>query len=168
MNYRDVILSRKSCRSYTDKPVEKEKLEQVITSASLSPIGNPSAGKPHLTVVTDENMLKKLDGLGSSGRSLIYGAPALIIVSCLENGPGLAEMNAACAIELMSLTATDLGLGSIYLYGVTMAINKSEELKKELGIPEGHTPLSALAVGYGTEEVKICKEFVQTFPRNDI
>ncbi len=169
MELREVLLSRKSCRAYTQQPVEKEKLEQVITSASLAPLGMPKMGRPHLTVVTDKAMLEKLGAQGGPERGdIIYGAPVLIIVSCPVTAPGLAEMNAACVVEMMSLQATDLSLGNIYLYGVTAMLQGNEALKAELGIPEGFVPLSALALGYGEEPVVQCKSFTPVLERTDI
>lgn len=152
MELKKVLLSRKSCRSYLDKAVENEKLEKVITAASLAPLGLPKMCTPMLTLVTNSAVLEQLNG--------IYGAPALVIVSCPPSpAPGIADQNAACVVEMMSLMATDLGLGNIYLYGVTAALQKNDELKAKLGIPENFTPLAALAVGYGTEDVAVCKEF---------
>ena len=167
MELEQVLLSRKSCRSYQDKAVEPEKLEKVVTAASLAPLGLPRDGKPHLTVVTDPEKLHALGYTFGPDRDIIYGAPALIIVSCPPSRPGIPEMNAACVVEMMSLEATGLGLGNIYLYGVTAALAENEELKRALSIPEGHTPLSALALGYGTEEVAPCKEWAPVLTRND-
>ena len=167
MELEQVLLSRKSCRSYTERVVEPEKLEKVVTAASLAPLGLPRDGKPHLTVVTDQAMLKTLGSLFGPDKDPIYGAPALIMVSCPPSAPGIPDMNAACVVEMMSLMATDLGLGNIYLYGVCAAVGKSEELKAQLGIPQGHTPLAALALGYGTEDVAVCKEFKEVLTRND-
>lgn len=169
MEFKEVMLSRKSCREYTDRPVETEKLEAVVTAASLAPLGMPRMGKPHLTVVTNKEMLKELGALAGKERGdIIYGAPALIIVSCPVSAPGLAEMNAACVVELMALAATDQGLGNIYLYGVTAMLQKKEELKQRLGIPAECIPLSALALGYGTEPVAVCKAFEKTLDENNI
>ncbi len=167
MELEQVLLSRKSCRSYTERVVEPEKLEKVVTAASLAPLGLPQDGKPHLTVVTDPAVLKTLGGLFGPDQNPIYGAPALIMVSCPPSAPGIPEMNTACVVEMMSLMATDLGLGNIYLYGVAAVVAKSEELKAQLGIPAGHIPLAALAMGYGTEDVAVCKEFKEVLARND-
>ena len=156
MELKQVLLSRKSCRSYTEKKVEKEKLEAVVTAGSLAPLGLPMDGKPHLTVVTDPAMLKTLNGLFGPEREVIY------------NAPGIPEMNSACVVEMMSLMATDLGLGNIYLYGVCAGVKQNPELLKALAIPEGYAPFSALALGYGSEGVAPCKEFVPTLTRNDI
>ena len=152
MELEKVLLSRKSCRAYLDKAVEEEKLERVITSASLAPLGLPKMCTPMLTLVTDKAALEELGG--------VYGAPALIIVSCPPSpAPGLADQNAACVVEMMSLVATEEGLGNIYLYGAPITLQQKAELKEKMGIPENFTPLAALAVGYGTEDVAVCKEF---------
>lgn len=168
MELEKVLLSRKSCREYKDMPVEKEKLDKVICSASLAPLGLPRDGKPHITAVTDKEMLKTLGALFGPDKDIIYGAPALIIVSCPPSMEGVPQMNAACVVEMMSLMATDLGLGNIYLYGVTAAVAKSRELMKKLAIPENYTPLSALALGYGKEDVAVCKEFKPILTENRI
>ena len=148
--------------------IDEEKLEKVVTAASLAPVGLPKDGRPHLTVVTDEDVLRSLGGAFGPDKDIIYGAPALIVVSCPQSRPGIAEMNAACAVEMMSLEATNLGLGNIYLYGVCMALQNNRELAAKIGIPENHKPLSALAVGYGSEDVAPCKEFKEVLTRNDI
>ena len=154
MEMEKVMLSRKSCRSFQDKAVEAEKLEKVVTSASLAPLGLPKMCTPMLTVVTDRETLAGLDN--------IYDAPALIIVSCPPSVvPGITDQNAACVVTTMALMATELGLGNIYLYGVTAALKQDAEKKAAFGIPENFTPLAALAVGYGTEEIAVCKEFKQ-------
>lgn len=161
MELEKVLLSRKSCRKFTDKPVEEEKLEKVVISASLAPLGLPKMCTPALTVVTDKEALAGLKG--------IYDAPAVIIVSCPPSpAPGIGDQNAGCVVEMMSLMATDLGLGNIYLYGVTKALQDDAEMLKKLAIPENFTPLAALALGYGEEEIGICKEFTAKLPMNRV
>ena len=161
MELEKVLLSRKSCRKFLDKPVEEEKLEKVVVSASLAPLGLPKMCTPMLTVVTDKDALAGLKG--------IYDAPAVIIVSCPPSpAPGIGDQNAACVVEMMSLMATDLGLGNIYLYGVTKNLQDDSEMLKKLNIPENFTPLAALAVGYGEEDVAICKEFAPKLVANRV
>ena len=153
MELEKVLLSRKSCRKFTDKAVEAEKLEKVVVSASLAPLGLPRMCTPMLTVVTEKELLAGLKGT--------YDAPAVIIVSCPPSpAPGIGDQNAACVVEMMSLMATDLGLGNIYLYGVTANLQGDADMKAKLEIPENFTPLAALALGYGEEDVAVCKEFV--------
>ena len=152
MELEKVLLSRKSCRKFTDKAVELDKIEKVVVSASLAPLGLPRMCTPMLTVVTEKELLAGLKGT--------YDAPAVIIVSCPPSpAPGIGDQNAGCVVEMMALMATSLGLGNIYLYGVTKNLQDDAEMLKKLAIPEGYTPLAALALGYGEEDVDICKEF---------
>nr|WP_271716067.1 nitroreductase family protein [Anaeromicropila herbilytica] len=56
--------------------------------------------------------------------------------------------NAACIIENMLLAATDQNIGSVYLWGVAMALQLYSELFQELDLPDGFIPVSGLALGY--------------------
>ena len=58
MELEKVLLSRKSCRKFTDKAVELDKLEKVVVSASLAPLGLPRMCTPMLTVVTEKELLE--------------------------------------------------------------------------------------------------------------
>ena len=75
MELKEVLLRRKSCRAYEERPVEKEKLNEVVTAGSLAPLGLPRDGKPHLTVVTDPAALKMLGGLLARTMTSSMGRP---------------------------------------------------------------------------------------------
>lgn len=166
----DDMLTRKSVRSYTDQQISEEQLQKILIAASLAPVGKGKSGRPHLTIVQDPQLLKELGGQAGPERNVIYGAPTLIIVSHpkVEDAPGIAAMNVACVMENMTLAATDLGLGSIYLYGSMRMLSRNPELMQRLGIPEGNEPLSALGVGYGTEAPAVCKEMKKVLTENRV
>ena len=83
------------------------------------------------------------------GMNPFYGAPTVVIVSAKKSETENIEYsNAACVIENMLLAATDLGIGSVYLWGFIIALNLNDSLLKELNIPEGFTPISGIALGY--------------------
>ncbi|BCN30271.1 hypothetical protein bsdtb5_15660 [Anaeromicropila herbilytica] len=48
----------------------------------------------------------------------------------------------------MLLAATDQNIGSVYLWGVAMALQLYSELFQELDLPDGFIPVSGLALGY--------------------
>ena len=48
----------------------------------------------------------------------------------------------------MTLAATDLGLGSIYLNLVIGLIKDNKDILKELNLEEGFVPVAALGIGY--------------------
>ena len=82
---------------------------------------------------------------------LADGAPCLILVSVREQQGQLRPVdvaNAACVVENMHLAATDLGLGSCYLWGVVQTMSQSLDIMYKLGLQEGFWPVSAVAVGH--------------------
>ena len=54
----------------------------------------------------------------------------------------------------MHLQATELGLGSCYLWGFIETLDQSMELLYRLKLQDGFWPVSALALGYPTEEAQ--------------
>jgi nitroreductase len=75
-----------------------------------------------------------------------------VLVSSSEpKFPNIQYANIACVIENMLLAATDAGIDSVYLWGPATVIAQNSELRKELGIPDGFTPVSGAALGYAIE-----------------
>ena len=114
----------------------------------------------HMTVVTNPALLSEireacmLHRKDGTAVDPTYGAPALILMSA--TGPSddqIEYCNVACAIQSMSLCATDMGLGSVYLWGFLKKLRKHPDVVSKLGIPEGYSVLSAFAVGHATEPV---------------
>ena len=60
----------------------------------------------------------------------------------------IAFANAACMVENMSLMATDLGLGHVYIYGMLRVLENNPEFAKSLELPEGFRPISGIVLGY--------------------
>ena len=57
-------------------------------------------------------------------------------------------------MENMLLEASDLGLGSVYLFGVSQVLFANEEITKLLQIPEGFRTVSAIAVGTSADALQ--------------
>lgn len=106
-----------------------------------------------LSVIQNKALLKEVssiaaDAFGDPSLDPFYGASTVILASCTEKSAttiGLAD--SACMIENMHLAATELNLGSVYLYGFIKTIAKGEQLVRSLGVPSGFVPVAALAVG---------------------
>lgn len=148
------IFTRQSIRSYTAKQISKEDLEIVLKAACAAPVGNGKYDEVHLTVLQNKELMEKITTCvakttGNPDLKPFYDAPTVILVSCLP-GTNLIYANAACLIENMAIAAADRGLGSVYLWGFINSLCKDTELLKELKLPEGFTPVSAIAVGHPT------------------
>ena len=155
----ETILKRKSVRSYTGENISKEELDILLKAASASPVGLRQYENLHLTIISNKEMLDKIvkeasKMFGKKDMSPIYGAPTLIIISSkyMPHMENVMYSNAAIMSHNIALAATELGIGSCYIWGATAAISKSEEVLNELELPDGHIPCCAICVGKTNEK----------------
>lgn len=155
MNAMDAIIKRKSIRHFTTEQIKEEELKQLIHAANAAPISGgglaDSDSARHITVIQNPTLL---DTLSTAVSSIIpvpqpfYGAPTLLIVSAPQNKYQAEQLDAALALQNMSIAATSLGLNSVTMNGVIYALNATASLRQDLDIPENYSPFIALAVGY--------------------
>ena len=151
------IDSRKSIRSYLDKPVEKELLEKIVNAGDKAPLGTPLA----IRAITDKEMLAQIDrethdsmlnsGIPFSveraslpGYRPLYSAPVFIIIA---SDPARGAIGAATAAENMIIAATDMGLGSCFVLS-PVAIVSGPAYADKLALPEGAKPLVGVLLGH--------------------
>lgn len=166
MNISDAIATRRSVRTYQQKPVPADALAQIIEAGRWA----PNAGPFHISVVRNAQVQQRINEctihamLASGDAFLIekasipggkplYGAPVFILIS----GPGenpLKAFNASLSAENMLLQATGLGLGTCFMLCPTLALNdeNNRELRSAAGVPDGYVPQCCLVVGYAQEE----------------
>lgn len=109
----------------------------------------------HLTVITDKVLLEKIDKAGAvmfgkPDSHPLYGVPTLILVSSEKPEPMMENVvysNAAMMVHNMALEATELEVGSCYIWGATMAISKNDEILNALKLPENFIPCCAIGLG---------------------
>lgn len=155
MEFSEVIRLRRSTRAFTDQQVSDADLQKVLDAAQLAPIAGGQYSMSHITVVQDKALLDKIRtacSFQSKHLDPLYGAPTLIVLSATGPSSDCIEYsNVACAIENMTLAAADLGLGSVYLWGFLRKLRNQPELLDALQLPDGYTPLSAMALGHPAE-----------------
>ena len=154
MEFLEVIKNRRSIRTFTDQPVEEEKLQQILETANLAPSsGNLQAYE--IYVVTNA---KKRDGLSCAAlaQESVAKAP-VVLVFCThsaltegrytERGTALytvQDATIACAFAM--LAATDLGLGSVWV-----GTFDEKVVRLIIEAPEGQIPVVILPIGYPGE-----------------
>lgn len=156
------IAIRKSTRSYTDEPLAPEVLEKILLAGCAAPVGRGAYDSMHLTVINTPEAMAKLAAASQGGPGggrpggVAFGAPVLVVVSVKSSPmPALDVANAACVTENMIIAATDLGVGSVYVFGPANMIKNTEGLAAELGIPEGYAPEAAVCLGIPTEPLTV-------------
>lgn len=159
MELRNAIAARRAVRAYKDAPVEKAQLEQVLKAGCAAPVGKGLYDHLRLTVIQDKGILHAIsEGLKANMHvdfDPLYNAPALILVSSQKMPfPNIEYADAGCILENMMLEATELGLGSVVIWGSSMAVNAVPELKRALQIPDDYTAVSGIVVGHANQTVE--------------
>ncbi|QQO07852.1 nitroreductase family protein [Breznakiella homolactica] len=167
------IAARKSTRSFNpDKRIAKADLDTIVAAGCAAPVGGADYKSLHLTVIADP---AALDTVAQAGRQMmhsdtnpLYNATALVVVSASaeQKFPGIEYANAGCIVENMLLAAADLGIDSVYIWGVSVGMAENRELWEKMGVPEGFRPVSAAALGYGTDSGATGKELSVSLATN--
>ena len=119
MNFMELAADRYSVRSFSDKPVEQEKIDLILKAAQLAPTAVNF--QPQMIYV-----LKSEAALGKINRlcRCIYGAPLVFLIcsderktwkSQTEPGYSAGEMDCSIVCAHMMLEAWELGVGSVWV-----------------------------------------------------
>lgn len=124
----EVIKARRACRSFSNREVEQEKINEIVEAGLLAPSGM-NRQTPIIIVIKDK---KTRDDLMEINRSIMgrdndpfYGAPVVLLVAAHKEG--LSVHDGAATIENMLLEATNQGLCSCWIH------RAKEELELEAG-----------------------------------
>ena len=151
-DFRTLCQHRRSIRTFTQQPVEREKIDYILQCALMSPSAkrlNPW----EFVVVTDETVLRGLADCKTYGSQMFKTATAGIIIALDTSLTDTWQADGAIAAEHILLAAAEQGLGACWchIYGR----DESEAMVKRLtGIPENYAILCAIALGYKDEERK--------------
>ena len=113
MNFKEIALSRQSCRSYdAARPVEEEKLRAVLESAILAP--SACNGQPYHFTVCRGELAKEVAPLtmGMGMNKFAADAPVLIVVS---EKPYVMSAAAGAKAKGNDYRSMDIGLAVAYL-----------------------------------------------------
>ena len=160
MNTMETICKRKSVRSYTGENITDDELNTILKAANASPVGMGQFDSLHLTIITNKELLNKIEKVtaamfGKPDMQPLYNAPTLILVSSKEPAPMMENVvysNAAIMVHNMALAATELGVGSCYIWGAVAAASHNPEILSELKLPENFIPCCAICLGKTDEK----------------
>lgn len=160
MEFDEVLIKRVSTRKFKDQPLSDEDIKKLLFAAKRAPIGRGLYEDHRLTVVRNKDFIRAISGEYSekNGKDTdsLYGAPTIIFVSSKGEDP-IKIADTAIILENIALKATDLGIGSCYIWGLVNNLGKDGEYIKHLGLPEGFRPKSAIILGY-TDDLPTSKD----------
>ncbi len=157
MNMIELIQSRRSCRIFTEQPVEESKIQTLLKAALWSPTSKNN--RPwEFVVVDDKHLIEQLSMSKPHGAEFLKGAPLAIVVVADPSKSDVWVEDTAIAATLIQLTAEDIGLGSCWiqtrLRDHENGSSSSDCVKKSLAIPDSYEVASVIAVGYKGKERK--------------
>ncbi len=157
----ELLKTRRSIRKFQGVPVEKEKVEDILTAGLLSP-SSRSRRPWEFIAVTDKRLLDSLSHSREHGSQLLTGAPLCIVVIADPKVCDVWIEDASIASIIIQLTAHSLGLGSCWIQVRerfhTDTIEAQTYIKQVLAIPEQYHVECMIAVGYPDEEKQPYRE----------
>ncbi len=161
------IKERRSVRAYKDKPIEKEKIDEILECGLLAP--NARHLQPwKFIVVTNKDLIKEIakrvqDKVIDNPRysfvkeraktkedAIFYSAPLVIFILGKKESRW-AKLDCSYAAENMMLAAKSLGLGSCPI-GMARYIKDEKDITEKLGFDEKYELIITLVFGYPDEE----------------
>ncbi|MBC8478395.1 MAG: nitroreductase family protein [Candidatus Delongbacteria bacterium] len=163
MSVFELMKKRCSVREFTDQPVEEEKLIRILEAARVAP--SAANRQPwHFIVLRNQALKEQV--------SSHWGAKApVIIVICgdhisswhRKDGKDHCDIDAAIAVDHMTLMITELELGSCWV----CAFNNIRTAEV-LDLPEQLEPIALLPLGYPAEFSDPDRHDSQRKPLEDI
>lgn len=152
MKFIELAGKRVSIRSYTDQPVSKTMLHEVLEAGRLAPSACNKQPFQFMVVQDPDNLAALAEGYPAPW----FSEAPLVIAVCTEPKKAwhrskhddrcYADVDAAIAADHMTLAAADLGLGSCWIG----AFNP-ETVRAALNIPHTVEPLILLTLGHPNE-----------------
>jgi nitroreductase len=174
MEFQDVVRRRRMVRDFSDEPVGRPLVEQLVDNATRIPSAGFSQGFAFV-VLTDVGQRRLFwettsgpEWRGESESEVLTRAPVVILPLAHKQAyldryalPDKAhtplsreefwpapywDIDTGFGVMLILLTAVDLGLGAVF-FGIFQG---ATALMEALGVPAGYAPIGAIAVGHPT------------------
>lgn len=156
MDFLELAKKRHSCRAYSEKKVEKEKLDKILEAGRVAPTARNLQPQRILVLQGAEGM-EKLSKAANT-----YKAP-LVLIICTDKSTvwtrphdqyKTTEVDATIVTDHMILQATELGLSSVWICHF-----KPDIIRAEFNLSDNIVPVNILAIGYGSTEPKSPERF---------
>jgi nitroreductase len=149
MEFAQLAAQRYSLRKFSDRPVEPEKLTQVLEAGRSAPTAH-NFQPQRIFVLQSPEALEKADGCTAA-----HFHPPVILVVAYDpqvswkretDGKDHGEIDAALVAAQMMLQAAELGLGTTYV-----GMFQPEKLLEAFPEMEHTVPIALLPLGYPAE-----------------
>lgn len=148
MHFKDICNQRYSVRSFLSKPVEQEKIDEILDMVKKAPTARNNQPYEILYAKTPEGIAKL-----TPGRDSFFGAPLVFVICSIDekrwhnrqSGREFTLQDIGIIATTLMYAATEVGLGSVYVCAFD-PIKTKEALHLE-----GLTPECLMVVGYPSD-----------------
>ena len=164
MEFKELIEKRRSIRKFTEQPVERALIEQIVAAAAYAPSWK-NTQITRYTVVTDCEKKQQLADecmmdFAFNQKTTLH-APALVVLTTITGRSGYERdgsfstsqgthwqsFDAGVAAQTFCLAAHALGLGT-----VIMGIFDENKVRSVLELPEEQSVAALIAIGHPAEQ----------------
>ena len=151
MDVMEAIVKRRSIRSFLPKPIEPEKLEQVLEAGRQAP--SASNQQPWRIVVVTDPVIRQRLAHAARDQKFVGEAPVVLVGCAIKTdrvmtcGQHCYPIDLAICMTTMSLAAVSLGLGTCWIGAFF-----EDKIKEILGIPADVRVVELMPLGYPAEQ----------------
>ncbi len=168
MTFKELAAARYSVKSYTDRPVEEEKLQEILKVAGIAPTAR-NAQAIRIYVLKSETAMEKAKAV----TPCIFGAPICLMLTYNEeevffypdeeDGVNSGAEDCSIVATHIMFEAVEQGLGTCW-------VNKfsPSEAKRVFELPEKEHVVLFMPLGYASEKGKPLPKHTQKKPLSDI
>lgn len=155
MSVISTIQNRRSCRSYTEQPVEQEKIEILTRAALWSPTSKNNRPWEFIWI-SDKETLSALGTCKPHGADFIGKCPLALAIVADPSKSDVWVEDTSIAATLVQLAAENIGLGSCWvqvrLRSHASGISSSSYCKRVLSVPDDFEVASIISIGYKAKD----------------
>jgi len=157
MDVYEAIRTRKSVRAWSDRPVEEDRLERVLSAARLAPSAR-NRQEWRFVVVSDPLVRQRL-GVEAAAQEFVAAAP-IVLACCAETdgrvmrcGQPMYPIDVAIAMDHLCLAAVAEGLGTCWIGSFDEG-----KVREILGIPPVVRVVELMPLGYPLDPTPVAKQ----------
>lgn len=156
----ETIHSRKSVRSYSEKPVSEENLITLVKAGMAAPTGKDR--RPwEFVIITERASLDVLASKLPYAKMLTAASSAIVVCGNdnIENGGSpYWYLDCSAAAQNILLAAESLGLGAVWTAAYPYE-ERMQPVAEVLNLPDNIKPLCVIPIGYPRTEQKTKDKF---------
>lgn len=151
------ILTRVSCREYSEKKVSLGKLNQILEAGKYAPSAM-NRQIANITCVRTKSKVERLRELSKEEmkRDCMYGANTVVLVHAPRDDH-FTPQDCSCVLENIFIGANALKIQSCWInqFDELLSTPKGMKIKARLGIPSENRIVGAAVLGYAKDPSKL-------------